>query len=403
MTPARRRVLVLNHFALPPGRPGGTRHVELCERMERWDATILAGGRDLFTDARQERIGDRFVPVWVPRQRAGSLGRVVGWMAYAVSATLAGIRVPGISVVYASSPHLLAGLAGWLVARFRRVPYVLEIRDLWPRILAEMGTLPERSVVYRVLQRLERFLYRRASAIVILAEGSRDAVLAMGVRPDRVVLIPNGADPDDFAAPAPRPDLRARFGFAPDDLVAVYAGAHGVANGLDLVLDAASALGETHPDLRLVLVGSGPEKEALMARAAREGLRNVVFLDAIPKVEIPALLGAADIGVHVLADVDLFRYGVSPNKLFDYMAAGLPVVTNTPGEVAALVAEAGAGVAVAPSGLADGLAAVADAGPDQRARWGASGRQWLGATRSRAHLATRLERLLDDVVPTPVR
>ncbi len=390
-------MLVLNHFALPPGRPGGTRHVELCGALRGWDRTILAGGRDLFTDQPQERIGDRFVPVWVPRARGGSAGRVLGWVAYCFTATLAGLRAPGVTVVYASSPHLLAGLAGWVVARVRRVPFVLEVRDLWPRILADMGTLAPTSWLYRSLERLERFLYRRASRVVVLAEGSRTPVMQAGVAPERIVFLPNGADPDAFTPPAPRAVLRADEGFAADEVVAVYAGAHGVANGLDLVLDAAPELARRVPQLRIVLVGEGTEKARLWSRAHAEGLANVTFLDARPKEAMPALLGAADIGLHVLADVELFRYGVSPNKLFDYAAAGLPVVTNTPGEVAGLVAEAGCGVAVGPDELADGLELVADASADQRTEWGRSGRAWLAANRSRSVLGARWEALLDEV------
>ncbi|WP_396230997.1 glycosyltransferase, partial [Frankia sp. EI5c] len=122
---------------------------------------------------------------------------------------------------------------------------------------------------------------------------------------------------------------------------------------------------------------------------------NVRFHDAIPKDRMAALLGAVDAGLHVLADVELFRYGVSPNKLFDYMAAGLPVITNTPGEVSEIVTAAGAGVCCEPNGLADAVREVIAAGPRRRAEWGASGRSYMSRTRSRTALGGRLQELLD--------
>ena len=163
----------------------------------------------------------------------------------------------------------------------------------------------------------------------------------------------------------PRDDLRRGFGL--DRFVIVYAGAHGPANGLDLVLDAAADVRTDCPDVRFLLIGDGVAKAALMARAEQEGLGNVEFRAPMAKNEIRPLLTAVDAGVHVLADVPLFRYGVSPNKLFDYMAAGIPVITNTPGEVQELVAEAGAGLAVAPErpgrrGAGDGRRRAREAG-----------------------------------------
>jgi glycosyltransferase involved in cell wall biosynthesis len=175
----------------------------------------------------------------------------------------------------------LAALVGWAVARIRRVPFVLEVRDVWPRVLVDMGAIAESSMLYAVLHRVERFLYRRADRVVILAAGVRTHVLRFGVDDAAIRFIPNGADCADFKPTAPRTDLRSRYGF--DGVVAVYTGAHGPANGLDLLLDAAAELAVTCPNLRIVLVGDGAEKPHLVERATREGLRNVRFMDPVPK------------------------------------------------------------------------------------------------------------------------
>ena len=147
-----------------------------------------------------------------------------------------------------------------------------------------------------------------------------------------------------------------------------------------------------------MLVGDGPEKARIRQRVDDERLGNVLLLDPIPKSEIPDLLAAADIGVHCLADVDLFRTGVSPNKLYDYMAAGRPVITNTPGEVAEFVIESGGGFAVPPDGLSTGLGSLAEMSADERAELGNCGRVHLAAQRSRTAMALRIEGLLDAVV-----
>ncbi|MFE9691789.1 glycosyltransferase family 4 protein [Micromonospora sp. NPDC005806] len=383
------RVLVFNHFAVPRGYPGGTRHVELFSRLPGWSYVVLAGRRNMVTGLPQQA-EPGFHPVAVTPYQGNGLGRVVNWASYAVTATAAGLRQPRPDVVYASSPHLLAGLSGWLVAAVRRVPFVLEIRDLWPRVLVDMGKLSERSLAYRALERLERFLYRHADHVVIMAPGVRAAVAGKGAAPEKIAFIPNGADPEDFVPSTVRDELRRRYGFT--RRTAIYAGAHGPANGLDLLLDAAEAV----PDLDVVLVGSGVEKPRL--QAAAHGIRNVRFLDPVPKTEIPDILHAADLGVHVLADVELFRAGVSPNKVFDYMAAGLPIVTNSPGIVGDLVLGAGAGYVVAPSNLAHGLGQVAQASPEELAKMGAAGRQWIRENQSRTAMSRALWQLLAPLV-----
>ncbi|MFC0003687.1 glycosyltransferase family 4 protein [Micromonospora siamensis] len=365
--------------------------MELFSRLPGWSSVIIAARRNLTTGLPQ-RAEPGFHPVAVTPYRGNGLGRVFNWASFAVTATAAGLRQPRPDVVYASSPHLLAGLAGWIVAALRSAPLVLEVRDLWPRVLVDMGTLAEESSAYRMLERLERFLYRRADRVVIMAPGVRATIEAKGVAPERIAFIPNAADPEDFVPGAARDTLRQHYGFT--RRTAVYAGAHGPANGLDLLLDAARAV----PELDVVLVGSGAEKPRLQTAAAE--IRNVRFLDPVPKTEMPDLLHAADVGVHVLADVKLFRIGVSPNKVFDYMAAGLPIVTNSPGTVGDLVMSTGAGLVTPPTDLAHGLGQVAQASTDELAKMGTTGRRWIGENQSRRAMTAALASLLTSVVDT---
>jgi glycosyltransferase involved in cell wall biosynthesis len=323
---------------------------------------------------------------------------MVNWASYTVGAVLVGIRQRRVDVVYASSPHLLTGLAGYVIARVRRAGFVLEIRDLWPRFFVGMGRMRSTSVVYRILRRLELFLYCHADEIVVLAQGSHDVIREDCPEANAITLVPNGSDPAMFVVDEERAALRERYGM--DGLVFVYAGAHGPANGLGLALDAAERVRADLPEVNFLLVGDGVQKPDLMSEAKVRGLTNVRFLDPVPKSDIPGLLSAADIGVHILADVPLFRYGVSPNKLFDYMAAGMPVVTNCPGEVEEIVNRADAGMAVAPDELETAIRGMADASSEQLRSWGRAGRSFIKQFRSREVGAAQLAEVLNRAAKT---
>lgn len=387
-----KRVLVLNHFAGEPGSPGGTRHFEMFSRLRDWSYLIAVGNHaTLGSTPSQSGMGFLALPT-IPFSGNG-MDRIANWVSYAMSSVvhLTSGRRPDI--VYASSPHLLAGLAGWVLARRWNAPMVLEIRDLWPQVLLDMKQMEKSSTVYRSLERLEYFLYGHADQIVVLAEGTRRYLIERGVPSEKIAFIPNAADPDDFMVIESRTELRSRFRFARP--TCVYTGAHGPANGLDLLLDAAHTL--RYEDLDIVLVGTGPSKAALQRRAADLGLVNVYFLDPIPKSKIPALMKAADIGLHVLADVPLFRFGVSPNKVFDYLASGLPMITNVPGEVGDLVAASGGGIAVEPTGLARGICELVHADPARLEAMSAAGIEYMRRHRSRTVMASRLQSLLDEL------
>lgn len=385
-----KRVLVLNHFAVPTDSAGGTRHVELFSRVDGWSYLIAVANRGA---THQTPIAPTlgFAPVPTMGYEGNNWRRVGNWLSYAGSATSHFSVGHRPDVVYASSPHLFAGLSGYLLAKRWRAPFILEIRDLWPQVLVDMGQLDETSPVYRGLKYLEAFLYQQADEIVVLAEGTSNYLVEHGIPRNKIHYIPNAADPSDFDVDTDRAELRRRYGFTKRTFV--YAGAHGPANGLDLLIDAASTVTET--DLEVVLVGDGVEKAELVERVSTSGLTNVRFMDPVPKREIPEVLAAADVGVHVLADVPLFRYGVSPNKVFDYMAAGLPVLTNTPGGVSEFVLGADAGITVKPVGLAEGLATFGEMSAEELHRLGANGRAYMAEHQSRTQMSGRLQSLLD--------
>ena len=391
-----RHVLVLNHFARPRHLPGGTRHVELFTRLDGWQARVIAGDKGLRGSDWHGRDGLLETVRTVPYS-ANGIARVLNWVSFGAMSFARGVRMRPLDLVYGSSPHMLSALSGWAIARIRRVPFVLEVRDIWPKVLVDMGTLQKTSLIYRLLERMELFLYRHADHIVFMAEGVEGHLLAAGVDPDKVSFIPNGADTADFRPSAARDELRERFGFT--RVTAVYAGAHGPANGLDLLLAAAKELQTDVPELAVVLVGDGVVKAALQKQVRAEHITNVRFLDPIPKDQMPDLLGAADIGIHCLADVELFRTGVSPNKLFDYMASGLAAVTNTPGICTDFVEASQGGVAVAPTGLADAFRRLAAMTAAERAELGRHGQEFLEANRSRTAMAARLQSLLDELRP----
>lgn len=268
-------------------------------------------------------------------------------------------------LLFATSTPLTAAIPGIFAKLLRRKRFVLEIRDLWPELPRAMGM--KNPVLLGAMSVLERTAYAMADHVIALAPGIRDGVARTGYPLQRISLIPNGCDLDLFAKAEPlRPADQFPELVASDDFVAVFAGAHGKANGLGAVVAAGRVLAERgRDDVKLLLVGSGSEKAALMRDA--EGLSTVRFAAPLPKVTLASLLRGADVGLQILANVPAFYHGTSPNKFFDYLAAGRPVVINYPGWLAGLVSEKGCGWAVPPDdphALADALIAAAADRPD---------------------------------------
>ena len=319
--------------------------------------------------------------------RDGFVKRSATFLRYALGSVAVALSVR-CDTVFATTTPLTAGIPGIAARWLRGRRFVFEVRDLWPELPRAMGVI-RNPIVLGLLSALEWASYRSAHRHIALSPGIADGIARRGVTAHRIATVPNGCDIDIFrgSEPAWRPE-----GVEAGDLLAVFTGTHGPANGLDAVLDAAAILGRRgRRDIRLLLVGDGKDKPRLMDRAAREGLDNVLFHRPVDKRRLAGLLAGADLGLQILANVPAFYYGTSPNKFFDYIAAGLPVLVNYPGWLAELVGDGDCGFAVPPDdpvAFADALEAAAD----DRSALAARGRRSaaLGRERfDRAHLADR--------------
>lgn len=263
-------------------------------------------------------------------------------------------------VVFATTTPLTAGVPGILARWLRGKPFVFEVRDLWPELPKEMGVI-KNPLVLAAMSMLEWCSYRSAHRCIGLSPGIVEGIKKRGVKASKIKLVPNGCDLTIFSedVPAWRPD-----GVAAADLMAVFTGTHGQANGLNAALDAASELKKRgRDDIKLVLVGQGKLKESLQARAKLENLDNVIFHPPVNKAKLAELMKAADIGLQLLANVPAFYYGTSPNKFFDYISAGLPVLNNYPGWLAGMIKDNNCGYVIEPDdalAFADALESAAD-------------------------------------------
>lgn len=263
-------------------------------------------------------------------------------------------------LLFATSTPLTASIPGIFAKTFRSKKFIFEVRDLWPELPKAMGVITN-PLILSAMSVLEKLSYAKADACIGLSPGIVDGIKRRSRSSLPVALIPNGCDIELFENA--QADFRFPFDYSDDTVIACFTGAHGLANGLHNLLDAAAELKSRGDDnVILVFVGEGSVKPELKERAEKESLDNCVFLDAMPKKQLVSLLHAADIGLMPLANVPAFYYGTSPNKFFDYISCGLPVLNNYPGWLADMINEHQCGVAVEPedpAALADGLQKMA--------------------------------------------
>ena len=419
-------IWMLNHYAIPPDTPGSTRHYdfarEFIKRGHR--VTIFASAFGHYTrsddrltagqDCRNENIdGVEFIWLRTTPYRGGNdWRRVVNMLSYTIHVIPLCIRQKEKpDVVMASSPHPFAGVAGWMISRLKRAAFIFEVMDLWPQTLVDIGGYSNRSPVVVLLRLLERFLYNTADKIVVLHPKASDYIVKLGIADDKVVYIPIGTNPELFSqssAQLPQNlDNLISNNKSCGRFIAVYAGAFGIANALDTIIDTARLLEDKKQDnIYFILVGEGSEKQNLIQKTKNLSLTNIGFFPSIPKDAVPRLLASSDFTILSWKNSSLYtQYGMSSNKVWDYMMAARPIIwaiksANDP------VADAACGLTVPPEdpqALAESITRLCDMSEEERRAMGMRGYEYVIKYNSTPMLAGQLLSVMYDALARPGR
>ena len=417
-----RRVWLVNHYASTPDQPAGTRHFELARALVKrgHHVTIFAAGFGHQT-GREKRLlawgslyrsewfdGVRFVWLRTVPYHGNTWRRQLNMLSFLAAFVVVQTREKAPHTVVGSTVHPFAAFGGWLVATLRGAEFIFEIRDLWPQTLIDLGALRVGSPGERLLRALETFLVRRASVVITLLPGIRDYLTEHGMPAHHVVYIPNGVDMAAFAAPTgdgPEAVTRCLHEIArlraEGRFVLGYLGAFGRVNRVDVIVQAATEAERRDPGrVGVVLIGEGPKRLEVERQAA--ATPSVRFGPAVPKHFVPAVLRALDATVVHTTLTPVYRYGISFNKLFDYMAAERPVVFACESAYDPVKAT-GAGLTVRPDDpelLADAFLELASASPEARAAMGAAGRSYVAREHNFDHLGETLNAVIEGRLST---
>ena len=404
-------IWMINHYAISPDLPGGTRHFDFaCElvkkgyRVKIFACDVILGKNKEHAKLEEKESysveninGVEFIWVRAATYERNNWRRAWNMLTFSYNCYKVGCKFKDKpEVIIGSSPHPFAAFAAVRLTRKLKTKFFLEVRDLWPQVIVDMGKLNQYHPITQAMRLLEKYLYRTADKIIVLAEGSKNYLIGKrGIKESKILYLPNGVHLNNFSYKEDRDALRKLYNF--NKFTLIYTGAHGPANSLDTILRAADRLRE-NKDIEIVLVGDGILKERLLKQAKEMRLDNVRFFDPVPKTEIPGILSAADAAIITLKKVKVFSYGVSPNKLFDYMAARKPVICAVEGEMAEKVEDIGCGISIIPEDdklMAEAIIRLTNLSAGRLKKMGDNGYEEIKKNYSREKLAQKLVGLIE--------
>jgi len=398
----QRSILYVSHYYPPEVNAPALRVSRMAERWaEKGNkVTVLTGfpnhpngvipghyrGRKFM---KENRDGIDIVRTWVyASPNKGFLRRVLNYISFMLTSVIIGVpKLPDIDVVVATSPQFFVAIAGYAISLIKRVPFVFEVRDVWPEEIVAVGAIKNRFIV-GLLEWIEMFLYRQARLIVAVAEGTVEILTKRGVDPDKIVLLPNGVDLEEFTTPLDVESLRSRHSLDGEFLVS-YIGTHGMAHRLQTVVSAADKLRD-RSRIRFMMVGDGAEKQGLMEMSRQLQLDNMTFVPQLPHEDAVDYYRAADACLVPLRKAELFTKNI-PSKIYEIMAAGRPVVIGAAGESRRLVQDAEAGISFEPEDVDDLVNSILKLYNDRdyAAQLGKNGFEYASRNCSRSEIADR--------------
>jgi glycosyltransferase involved in cell wall biosynthesis len=405
MNKSKKMHIILIHQAFASlEEPGGTRHHEFARFLAKQghQVSIIASPVSYLTGEihNRERIEEGLgglIKIYrtytYSALHKSFVHRVFSFFSFMVSSFIKSVSIKNVDLVWGTTPPIFQSVTAWLISKLKGIPFLLEVRDLWPEFAIAVGVLKNPFLI-KISFWLERFLYHHADQIVVNSPGFIELVREKGGR--EVSLIPNGADIELFNN-VDNSETRKTLGWT-DQFIVLYAGAHGMSNDLGVVLQAAQLL-KDEKTVHLVLLGDGKEKSALILEAKKIGLSNVTFSDPVPKNRVAELLIAADACIAILKPIDMYKT-TYPNKVFDYMAAKKPVILAIDGVIRKVVESAGCGIFCTPGdpiALADGIKYFYK-NPEIAVNMGLKGYDFLKTNFSREKFASDLLNIMDGMV-----
>ncbi len=394
-------ILLIHQAFAAINEPGGTRHHEIAKYLVKQghQVTIITSPVSYLTGQNAQ-----FRSRWLTRENSepcitilraytypalhrSFFHRILSFFSFMFSSFFIGLGVKKVDLVWGTTPPIFQGWTAWLLARLKGVPFLFEVRDLWPAFAIAVGVLKNKTLI-RMSEWLERFLYRHADEMVVNSPGFNEHIHQRGAK--KITLVENGVDVSMFDLNENGFEFR-KTHHLEHKFIALYAGAHGISNNLGVILEAA-LISMENPDIAYVFVGDGKEKSNLMDEAATKGLTNVLFLPSVPKMEMNAVLAAADACIAILKPIDMYKT-TYPNKVFDYMAAAKPVLLLIDGVIRKVVEEAKCGVFIEPADARALASQIKIMHNDLKntQQMGKNGREYVEQHFDRAALAAKME------------
>ncbi|WP_330949255.1 glycosyltransferase family 4 protein [Virgibacillus sp. MG-45] len=335
-------IWIFNHYAVGPNSSGGTRHFDLAKQLVKngHRVTIFASSynhqtleeeqfkeeNDFFKE--KEYDGVKFIWIKTIAYKKNDYKRVLNMLGYTRKSLKIGKQHrERPDIVIGSLVHPLAAYVGYKISRHYKSVFYFEERDLWPQTLLDLGKYSEYNPLIILMAKVEKFLFKKADKVIVLFDKAVKYVETKGIPKEKILYIPNGYDIKRTSNGIEvSEEINNLFQRLEGQIIGIYTGAHGIANNLDVILDSAKVLQDRDVPVSFILIGNGTEKERLVARARDEKIENIYFISSVPKEMIPSILKKANVGLLPLADSPVFKWGISPNKLFDYMGSELPVL-----------------------------------------------------------------------------
>jgi glycosyltransferase involved in cell wall biosynthesis len=359
--------------------------------------------------AREQKDGVNVIRTWLlPFPNRKAYERILNYSSFCASAASTGLFLSRPNVVIATSPQLLVALSGWWLARCKRVPFVFEVRDLWPESLAAVGVGGANSLMHRTLAGIANFLYRHSDRITVVTPAFEDYLVEHWRVPrEKISVIENGVETSLFAPQLPTGNsetaLRRELGVE-GKFVASYIGTMGMAHGLETIIAAALQLQDANPEIVFMIVGEGAEKSRIVALARERGLTNLRFIDQQPREKVPAYIRASDVCLVPLKKADVFKT-VIPTKMLEFMSCARPVILGVDGQARNILEEARAGLVIEPENSVDLANAIRylSANPEIGRELGQNGREHIVRKFSRRLTAEKYICMLERLLNLPAR